>query len=62
MHISVLAHSSRGDVQPYLALGVGFQRAGHEVRLAAPELFRGFVARYGLEFAPLAGDPRRPMR
>jgi UDP:flavonoid glycosyltransferase YjiC (YdhE family) len=23
MHITILAHGSRGDVQPYLALGIG---------------------------------------
>ena len=58
MHITILAHGSRGDVQPYLALGVGLKQAGHSVRLAAPEMFRPFVTEYGLEFAPLAGDPR----
>ena len=58
MHITILAHGSRGDVQPYVALGLGLKEAGHAVRIAAPELFRAFVAGYGLEFAPLAGDPR----
>jgi sterol 3beta-glucosyltransferase len=62
MHITILAHGSRGDVQPYMALGLGLKQSGHSVRLAAPELFRGFVADYGLEFAPLAGDPRILMR
>ncbi len=59
MRLTILAHGSRGDVQPYLALGLGFQRAGHTVRLAAPEMFRSFVVARGLEFAPLAGDPTR---
>lgn len=58
MHITILAHGSRGDVQPYVALGVSLKQAGHSIRLAAPELFRPFVAEYGLDFAPLAGDPR----
>jgi sterol 3beta-glucosyltransferase len=57
VHITLLAYGSRGDVQPYVALGVGFKRAGHDVRLAAPALFEPFVTEYGLEFAPLAGDP-----
>lgn len=61
MKFTILAHGTRGDVQPYVALGVGLMRAGHSVRLAAPELFRPFVADYGLEFAPLAGDPRTLM-
>jgi sterol 3beta-glucosyltransferase len=59
MHITILAYGSRGDVQPYVALGVGLQQAGHTVRLAAPRMFESFVAEYGLEFAPLAGDPTR---
>jgi len=62
MHITILAHGSRGDVQPYVALGLGLKGAGHAVRIAAPELFRAFVTGYGLEFAPLAGDPRILMR
>jgi sterol 3beta-glucosyltransferase len=59
MHITILAYGSRGDVQPYVALGVGFKQAGHVVRLAAPRMFESFVTDYGLEFAPLAGDPTR---
>lgn len=62
MHITILAYGSRGDVQPYVALGRGLQRAGHTVRLAAPELFESFVTGYGLEFFPLAGDPTQLMR
>lgn len=62
MRITILAHGSRGDVQPYVALGIGLQRAGHTVRLAAPESFESFVTGYGLEFSPLAGDPTQLMR
>jgi sterol 3beta-glucosyltransferase len=57
MHIAILAYGSHGDVQPYLALGLGLQRAGHSVRLAAPGAFETFVRQYGLDFAPLAGEP-----
>jgi UDP:flavonoid glycosyltransferase YjiC (YdhE family) len=57
MHITILAHGSRGDVQPYLALGIGLRQAGYEVRLAAPRCFQEFVVEHGLDFAPLAGDP-----
>lgn len=58
MHITILAYGSRGDVQPYIALGLGLKQAGHTVRVAAPEMFRSFVTDHNLEFAPLAGDPR----
>ncbi|MFC1961050.1 glycosyltransferase, partial [Chloroflexota bacterium] len=46
-----------GDVQPYVALGMGLKQAGYAVRLAAPAVFADFVTGYGLEFVPLAGDP-----
>jgi sterol 3beta-glucosyltransferase len=62
VRFTILAHGSRGDVQPYVALGIGLQRAGHTVCLAAPELFESFVTGHGLEFAPLAGDPTDLMR
>jgi UDP:flavonoid glycosyltransferase YjiC (YdhE family) len=62
MRITILAHGSRGDIQPYVALGIGLQQAGHTVRLAAPQLFESFVTGYGLEFAPLAGDPTQLMQ
>jgi sterol 3beta-glucosyltransferase len=62
MRITLLAYGSRGDVQPYVALGVGLQRAGHTARLAAPRVFRELIERHGLEFAPLAGDPSELVR
>jgi len=62
MRFTILAHGSRGDIQPYIALGLGLQRAGHAVRLAAPSLYQDFITAYGLKFAPLAGDPALLMR
>ncbi|MCL7452933.1 MAG: glycosyltransferase [Anaerolineae bacterium] len=54
---AILTYGTRGDVQPYIALGLALQRAGHTVRLAAPEVFRDLVTGYGLGFHPLPGDP-----
>jgi UDP:flavonoid glycosyltransferase YjiC (YdhE family) len=62
MYITILAYGSRGDIQPYVALGKGLKQAGHKVRLAAPRMFESFVTEYGLEFAPLAGDPTALMQ
>lgn len=59
MHITILTYGSRGDVEPYVALGKGLQRAGHSVRLAAPETFEDLVLSHGLEYATLAGNPDR---
>ncbi len=55
MKILMLTLGSRGDVQPYVALGRGLQRAGHAVRLATAEPFAEFVTSNGLEFVPLTG-------
>jgi sterol 3beta-glucosyltransferase len=62
MRFTILAYGSRGDIQPYMALGLGLRRAGHGVRLAAPVRYQAFIESYGLEFAPLAGDPALLMR
>jgi hypothetical protein len=35
MKIALLTYGSRGDVQPFLALALGLQKAGFSVRLAA---------------------------
>ena len=57
MNITILTYGSRGDVQPFLALAVGLQKAGHTVKLAAPHRFADFVDEYKIPFVPLAGDP-----
>jgi len=57
MQITLLAYGSRGDVEPFIALGKGFLQAGHSVRLAAPEPFAHLVQAHGLEFVGLPGDP-----
>jgi sterol 3beta-glucosyltransferase len=62
MKITLLTYGSRGDVQPFLALAVGLQKAGHTVMLAAPHRFADFVGTYGIPFAPLAGDPEEISR
>jgi sterol 3beta-glucosyltransferase len=58
MRITILTCGSRGDVQPYIALGVGLQAAGHQVRVATHEVFADLVAAYGLELSPIQGNPR----
>jgi sterol 3beta-glucosyltransferase len=58
MKITILSYGSRGDVQPFLALAVGLQKAGHVVCLAAPHCFAKFIEQYNVPFAPLPGDPQ----
>jgi sterol 3beta-glucosyltransferase len=53
MRIVILTAGTRGDTQPYVALGLGFRRAGYQVRVVAGENFESFITQYGLEFAPI---------
>jgi sterol 3beta-glucosyltransferase len=56
MRIAIIALGSRGDIQPYIALGKGLKDAGHFVRLITHENFEALVSSYGLEFFPVKGD------
>lgn len=58
MRITLVTVGSRGDVHPYIALGDGLHRAGHEVRLATHRTFAPLAERRGLAFTPVEGDPR----
>ncbi len=57
MRITLITYGSRGDVEPFVALGNGFIRAGHSVRLAAPEVFEQVVSSHGIDFIGLPGNP-----
>jgi sterol 3beta-glucosyltransferase len=58
MRISLLTIGSRGDVQPYVALGMGLRDAGHDVTVATHACWEAFVREHDLGFSPVAGDPR----
>src|SRR5215470_888331 len=58
MRIRVITVGSEGDVRPYVALGIGLHTAGHDVRIVAHPGFEDLVRGNGLDFAPVAGDPR----
>ncbi len=58
MRISILALGSRGDVQPFTALGKGLQNSGHRVRVVTFGNFRSMVEQQGLDFLPVKGDPQ----
>jgi UDP:flavonoid glycosyltransferase YjiC (YdhE family) len=59
VHITILTVGSRGDVQPYLALAGGLSRAGYQVRVATHRPFQAEIHQRGLEFRPVAGNPRQ---
>ncbi len=50
MRIALLTIGTRGDVQPFVALAQGLQRAGFEVTLGAPPDFAVLAQTYGVPF------------
>lgn len=61
LNIIVQVVGSRGDVQPFTALGTALQRYGHRVRLETHDVFANFVRRSGLELYPIGRDPEELM-
>ena len=61
LNIVIQVVGSRGDVQPFLAMGNELQARGHRVRIATHNVFRDFVKSAGLEFFPIGGDPAELM-
>ena len=52
MKITITSHGTRGDVQPYLALAVGLQQAGHQVTLATSYNYTDWIQGYGVQTHP----------
>jgi sterol 3beta-glucosyltransferase len=61
MRIAIIATGGRGDVQPYIALGQGLQKAGHTVRLVTMQDFEALVRSYGLEFWSVRGNAQESL-
>lgn len=56
MRILILTYGTRGDVQPFVALGKGLKARGHEVTLATSTRFDSFVSGHGLSFCGISDD------
>jgi len=56
MQVLIITYGSRGDVQPYVALGVGLKARGHTVVLATSRRFRSFVEAHGLGYGYMNDD------
>jgi UDP:flavonoid glycosyltransferase YjiC (YdhE family) len=54
----LVAVGTRGDVQPYVALGRGLRAAGYRVTIATHDNFSTLVLAHGLQYARICGDPR----
>ena len=56
MHVLIQTMGSRGDVQPYLALGLGLVAAGHQVTINTSTRYELWIRESGLGFEPLPDD------
>ncbi len=54
--ITVFTTGTRGDIQPFIPLAQGLQRAGFAVRLTAGSNFKELIEQAGIEFAPVELD------
>ena len=62
MNVVIHVVGSRGDVQPFVALGKVLKETyKHRVRLATHPNFKDFVRENGLEFFSIGGDPAELM-
>lgn len=62
LNVVIQIVGSRGDVQPFVALGQVLRDTyGHRVRLATHSTFQSFVEENGLEFFNIGGDPAELM-
>jgi UDP:flavonoid glycosyltransferase YjiC (YdhE family) len=62
LNVVIQVVGSRGDVQPFVALGRVLKNTyGHRVRLATHPNFEHFVQENGLEFFSIGGDPSQLM-
>ncbi|KAK7963820.1 Sterol 3-beta-glucosyltransferase [Apiospora saccharicola] len=62
LNIVIQIVGSRGDVQPFVALGLILKNTyGHRVRIATHGTFQKFIEENGLEFFCIGGDPAELM-
>lgn len=62
LNVVIQVVGSRGDVQPFIALGKVLKDTyGHRVRLATHPVFKDFVLQNDLEFFSIGGDPSKLM-
>lgn len=62
MRVAVVSLDTRGGVQPYMALALGLQRAGHEVRFIAASGYGPMLRGRGLTHHALTGNVEDTLR
>ncbi len=58
MHIAIITIGTRGDVEPFIALGMGLKVSGHDVRVITTWDYAFLVTGHDLTFCPVEGDVR----
>ena len=61
-HFVCLTIGSRGDVQPYIALGLGLKAEGHRVTIVTHEEYKDWIEGFGLRHRQAGGDPGALMK
>ena len=61
MKIAITTVGTRGDLQPFIALGLGLKDVGHEVLIVSSKNEEAFVKNYGLAFFSLNVDIQKLM-
>ncbi len=56
MRLALMAFGTRGDITPFVALGIRLRAEGHEVVLASHREFESMAAKHGLEFRQVPGS------
>jgi sterol 3beta-glucosyltransferase len=51
MKVLISTFGTRGDIQPFIALGKGLQAVGYEIAICTPEGFKPLVTGNGLDYA-----------
>lgn len=60
-YLALVTVGTRGDVQPFLAIGAGLIAAGYRVLFMTHELFQRVVVEAGFEFVGLKGNPAKTL-
>ena len=56
MKIALATIGSRGDIQPYIALGIALKKSGHEVSVATHPWAKEILSMYALNHSPVGSD------
>ena len=62
LHFVCLTIGSRGDIQPYIALGLGLKNLGHRVTIVTHEEYRDWIVGFGIGHRSAGGDPGTLMK